>query len=190
MEVEVKLKVAHSNFLEMLDSIGLEYEIAGSYIQEDIYLDFNDCRLLLRDSALRVRLSGGSISITYKGPRRLENGEKIREELEAFIGSAECDDILRRIGIPLKCPHDLMSLLESLRNFSVSERVRVKKVRTELRLKGFRQRIYLDRVEGLGEFVEIEGEGASELVKKLGMVCNIVIPSYAHLVHALRGSNS
>ncbi|MEM4477192.1 MAG: class IV adenylate cyclase [Candidatus Korarchaeum sp.] len=186
LEREVKLRVSHSDFIEALDLLGLTYGFVDSNFQEDIYLDFDDCRLMLNDSALRLRVSGDVVRVTYKGPKRLEFGEKVREEIEGPLGSEECEAILRIFGISKECPKDLMSLLEDLRRFGLSESVRVRKRRKELRVIGLSLRIYLDEVEGLGEFVEVEGDGSMELVRKLRMSCKVVIPSYAQLIHALR----
>lgn len=191
LEREVKLRVSHSNFIEAIRSAGLTYELADPNFQEDIYLDFDDCRLMLSDSALRVRVSDGIVWVTYKGPRRLEGGEKVREEIEGLLGSEECGDVMKMLGILEKCPKDLTSFLEDLRRFGLNEKARVRKKRRELKVSGLTLKIYLDEVDGLGEFVEVEGEGSIELIKKLRMSCRVLIPSYAHLIHAIRSfSNS
>ncbi|MCS7102701.1 MAG: CYTH domain-containing protein [Candidatus Korarchaeum sp.] len=190
LEREVKLRVPHSDFTEALGSLGLKYELMDPDFQEDIYLDFDDCRLMLSDFALRVRISSGVTWITYKGPKRLECGEKVREEVEGPLGSEECEIILRIFGIYKECPKDLMSLLEDMKKVGLRESVRVRKRRRELRVNRLPLRIYLDHVEGLGEFVEVEGEGSMELIRRMGMSCMVVIPSYAHLIHVLRSFNN
>ena len=190
LEREVKLRVPHSDFINALKSAGLIYELMGSSPQEDIYLDFDDCRLLLSDSALRIRISDRGLLIAYKGPRRFEYGEKVREELEGPLGGEECEFILKKLGISEKCSEDLMSFLETLGRLGLTEKIRVRKERRELRVIGLELKVYLDEVKGLGEFVEVEGEGSIELIRKLGMSCNIVIPSYAHLIQAVKFGNS
>jgi predicted adenylyl cyclase CyaB len=185
LEREVKLRVSHSEFLRSLESLGLNYEIISSDFQEDIYLDFDDCRLMLSDVALRIRIAGGSVSITYKGPRSIVNGEKLREEIEGFLGSDTCDSVLKVLGISLKCPSELEKVIEYLKEYGITEKLRVRKLRRELRVNGVSERVYLDVVEGLGEFVEVEGEGAIDLIRRLNMTCRIVTPSYADILHAI-----
>jgi len=188
LEREVKLRISHSAFMRALRSAGMTYELKSSTSQEDLYLDFDDCRLMLSDSVLRIRSSGDGVWITYKGPRHFEGGEKVREELEALVGSEECQTILGKLGISERCPKDLERLLGVLNELGIKERVRVRKRRRELRINGMELRVYLDDVEHLGEFVEVEGEGSMKLVRMLGMNCRVVIPSYADLIHAVMGS--
>jgi adenylate cyclase class IV len=186
LEREVKLRVNHSEFLRSLESLGLDYEIIGSDSQEDIYLDFDDCRLMLNDAALRIRVTGKGTLLTYKGPRSIVNGEKLREEIEGSLGSEECDSALRALGIPLKCSKDLEEMMERLKDYGITEKLRVRKVRRELRINGINGKVYLDDVEGLGEFVEVEGGRSIDLVRKLNMTCRVVTPSYADLLHAIK----
>jgi len=185
LEREVKVRVSHLEFLRSLESLGLDYEIVSSDSQEDIYLDFDDCRLMLSDAALRIRVTRRGALLTYKGPRSIVNGEKLREEIEGFLGSDECYSALKALGIPLKCPKELEEMMEHLKEYGITEKLRVRKVRKELRVNGIEGRVYLDDVEGLGEFVEVEGEGSIDLIRRLNMTCKVVTPSYADLLHAI-----
>lgn len=111
------------------------------------------------DEALRIRRDEGGPVVTYKGPK-VDPQTKTREEVEVGIGDANG-----------------MALIFEKLGFRAA--VQVTKVRTEYEYKG--AVVALDRVEGLGSFVELEtkGQDANQgrrhlqaLMKELGVEGN------------------
>gem|GEM_PF-930897 len=186
MEKEVKLRINHQEFLDILKSKGFSFKVVTEISQEDLYFDDDQCNLLLTDKVLRVRKEGNTVKLTYKGPRVEVGPQKVREEIEGIIGSEECSKILSKLGIDEECPSDENSLMRILSRNGLSARVLVKKERTLIKLDGMNLRVFLDRVYGLGEFVELEGDNPIDLVRHLGLTCKIVVPTYAHLIHVLQ----
>lgn len=134
----------------------------GSVEQVDVYLgaphrDFGET-----DEALRIRREtrrGGdepSATLTYKGPL-VEAASKTREEIETAVGTAdEAEALLGALGFdPVRT---------------------VEKHRERYELEGYT--VTLDRVTGVGEFVEVEThaedveparEGARAILTDLGL---------------------
>ena len=135
LEVELKLKV------DDLSGIALRLKEAGAVKlaeeeQVDVYFQ-HPCRDFAEtDEALRLRVSGGSARITYKGPR-LSSEAKVRREVEVGVSDPE------RAG----------EILEALGFTRVAV---IRKRRSVYRLGDVN--VYLDEVEGLGSFVEIEAD--------------------------------
>ncbi len=186
VEREVKLRIPHGEFLNLLRRNRVSFRLLDTIEQEDHYLDTRSCDLLSSGKVLRVRVMGNSVRIAYKG-RRMEGGiEKVREEIEGELGDPRCDEALSRVGIDSPCPEDLGALIKLLSSRGYEVKVVVWKRRTPVILNGFGSEVTLDYVRDLGEFVEVEGEDAMELVRLLGISCRAVIPSYADLIHALK----
>ncbi len=186
IEKEVKLKIDHHEFLNILKSRGFTFRVVMEISQEDLYFDDDQCSLLLADEVLRVRKEGSTVKLTYKGPRTGAGPQKVREEIEGIIGSEECTKILSKIGINEECPSDEGSLTRILSRNGFSAKVLVKKERTLIKLDGIDLRVFLDKVYKLGEFVELEGDSSIDLVRHLELACRIVVPAYAHLIHVLQ----
>lgn len=130
LEVEVKFRKGPSFRREKLLSLGFSF--LGEGREVDIYFQ-HPCRdFASTDEALRVRLSGGRVVVTYKGPR-IGAGAKTRFEV-----STVADE----------------SALELLKRLGFVEVARVVKRREYFRSGDYL--VSLDWVEGLGEFVEIE----------------------------------
>ncbi|MFC4988758.1 MULTISPECIES: class IV adenylate cyclase [Saliphagus] len=137
---EVELKVpAH---LEAVRARLEERDAAfrGRVVQEDTYYDAPHRSFPETDEALRVRresADGGDESrLTYKGPL-VETESKTRTEIETAIESGEAvDAILTSLGF--------------------EPAATVRKERERVRVREYT--VTLDRVEGVGEFVEVETE--------------------------------
>lgn len=185
-EREIKLKIRHDEFLNILRKNRISFKMLDTVEQEDLYLDTDSCDLLASGRVLRIRIVGDSIRITYKGQREGGGMEKVREEIEGQIGSKECAEALLKVDMNGECPSDYDELLAMLSRRGYSPKVVVRKVRTLLTLDGYDAEVVLDYVRDLGEFVEIEGEEATDLVNLLGLACRAVAPSYADLIHALK----
>ncbi len=152
LEYEVKIPVDDLDQVkERLLSKG--WKLEGSSVEIDRYVDFRDCVGIPHDVAFRIRKritdSGEVIGeVTYKGPR-LEVGVKAREE----------------INVEVKDPDGLAKVFLRL-----GFRVFTLRKRREVYVKeGCAAHVYLDRVDGLGTFVEVEvmNPGSTEDFRKI-----------------------
>ncbi len=166
VEREVKLRLpceALEEARRRLEEAGLRVE--ATVREVDVYYS-HPCRDFLEtDEALRLRISGEGARLTYKGPRRVEAGVKERLEIEAPVGEG------------------VRGILEAL---GFREALRIVKDRVYMSGRGYTAT--LDRVEGLGCFVEIEGEDplrlAGEALKGLG--AEVVEETYVELKLGLK----
>ncbi len=161
LEVEEKIIVSCRDHVLVEEKLAEKgYELVWSGSEDDLYFS-HPCRdLKERDEALRLRLSssGGSMSysLTWKGPK-LPGPVKARREVSFNFAED---------------PWALVDILERL-GFSV-----VARLHKERRIySGGGVSVYLDKVSGLGCFVEVEamGEGGEavslveEVVSSLGL---------------------
>jgi len=130
--------------LQALGAVG-EEEVE----QEDLYLGHPARDFAQTREALRLRRSGESIRITYKGPRR-PGPTKTRKEIEISLGEGS-EQYLR-----------LRELFEVL-GFEPVAVIRKRRECHHLTYQGRSLEIALDTAEGLGDFVEIEAFAESEL---------------------------
>ncbi|MEM2794772.1 MAG: class IV adenylate cyclase [Thermofilaceae archaeon] len=162
IEVEVKAKANLDRARRALSTLGAN--LVKIEVQEDIYFN-HPCRDLLKlDEALRLRLQEEGAELTYKGPRQSGN-EKARIEVTVKVS-------------------DAVEMLSLLANLGFKEALKVRKLRETYMLNDIE--VALDKVEGLGEFVEIEvGEHdlskAFNILEKLG-AGEIVKETYAELL--------
>ena len=170
LEVEVKVPVDCGELDAIRERLrGLGARLEGPVREEDIYL-LHPCRdVVARDEAIRVRLAGGRVKLTYKGPR-IPGRVKSREEVEVETGPG---------------------ILELLGALGFREGLRVVKERVYASLPS--ATVTLDRVEGLGCYVEVEsahgdpGE-VEEALRILGLEGRPrLTESYAALLAARRG---
>jgi adenylate cyclase class 2 len=140
-EVEVKYRsVDHDRLRRLLLARGALADPAVA--QEDVYL-IHPCRdFALTNEALRLRRTGEENRITYKGPRQ-GGPTKTREEIEIGIAAGEL------------AGRQLLRLFENLGFRPVAT---IRKARTAFHLRHQHPplEITLDRVDELGDFVEIE----------------------------------
>jgi adenylate cyclase, class 2 len=134
LEIEVKAALKDRRQVEArLRRLGAKAE--GERRQIDLYFA-HPCRDFgASDEALRLRLDGDRQVMTYKGPK-LDARSKTREEIEQPIDFERMALTLRRLGF--------------------KDFLRVEKLRTDYSWEGII--ISLDRVVGLGDFVELEVE--------------------------------
>lgn len=143
-EAELKYRVGCGELGRIGEALeGLGFKLVESTREEDYYYN-HPCRdYATTDEALRVRVkSGGGVIVTYKGPR-IPSRAKYREEVEVLVG----DDGMDRV-----------KLLLSRLGFRVAAVV----VKERAYYSNGRLTVSLDRVEGLGCFVEIESEGPTD----------------------------
>ncbi len=158
-EREVKIRVDKlAGLNERLIAQGFIFR--GKRRQRDVYFN-HPCRDFSKtDEALRVRFEEGRIELTYKGPREDKRPVKVREEISCNV-----------LG-------DVETLLERLGFKKVAEVVKEREVYEK---EG--TRVLLDRVENLGEFVEIEGEADfEELVRSLGIPWTPISLTYLEML--------
>ena len=146
LEYEVKIKVENLEEIERR-LLELGAVLVDEVEEEDHYIDLRPCiDLRARDEALRVRISRSRIAkrelseLTYKGPRIVPN-TKIRKEISVSV-------------------EDGRRLIEVFRSLGFRDHV-VKKKRKIYRYGPYI--FFLDNVENLGTFVEIEIEGVESV---------------------------
>jgi adenylate cyclase class 2 len=134
LEAEVKAPVKDFRNVEKR-LMALEARYLGEEEQVDLYFNHPSRDFSSTDEALRLRRAGGKLFITYKGPK-LDALTKTRIEHEVGIDNY---DEAKRI---------LLSL-------GFTPVMKVKKNRKLYSCRGYI--IALDSVEGLGNYVEVEG---------------------------------
>lgn len=105
-----------------------------SEVEEDIYFTHPHINLQLTDEALRLRRVNGNFYLTYKGPK-MNKQSKTRQEFNVKVDDGE----------------QIKQLLEKL-GFQPFRKII--KTRTEYQLGKIK--VYIDRVEGLGDYAEFE----------------------------------
>ncbi len=137
-EVEVKVPADIETVAERLNELGAEK--VDTVVQTDTYYDAPHRNFVETDEAFRVRRETRkgetNAKVTYKGPL-LEAESKSREEFETGVENGDdIDAIVQRLGFEPAA--------------TVRKNRRVYKVRE--------YDVTLDAVDGVGEFVEVEGE--------------------------------
>lgn len=171
-ETEVKFRLKDRDpFEERLSALGA---VPGPEEQEDNVLwDDPEGSLRRGGSVLRLRTSGGQVTVTLKGKAVFTEGVKSRLELETTVGSAEVlAGILRQLGLlPV---------------------FRYEKRRTTWRFpQPARPEIVVDETP-LGLFAEIEGEEGAILVlaRELGVsAAEFLADSYVSLWQKARAAD-
>ncbi len=141
MPTEIELKAYAKNLNGIKETIlGMGAKPLWQGEQIDTYYKHPSRNFAATDEALRVREQEGTTLLTYKGPK-LDAISKTREEIEVQI-------------------EDGNAIKELLKKLGFTEAGRVRKHREKLRLDEFE--FCLDKVDNLGEFVEIEALLPSE----------------------------
>lgn len=136
IELEIKVPCRDLKALEArLISLGAKH--VEDREQVDVYFSHPVRDFGVTDEALRLRKENQRSRITYKGPK-LDQDTKMREEIEL-----EVEDLVRMSAILEKVGFDPY--------------LRVAKHRIVYSYQGIE--FCLDRVDGLGDFVELEYEG-------------------------------
>lgn len=140
-EVECKYRIEDAAGLSArLHSMGAEF--GPTVEQVDCYFGHPARDFASTDEALRIRRSEGASFITYKGPR-IDAATKTRRELELPLSGGT--DGAARFG----------ELLVALGFTAVAE-VRKERRQALLDWQGQSVEIAWDRVDGVGEFLELE----------------------------------
>jgi adenylate cyclase class 2 len=131
IEVEVKVRADHEKIRPILKKIGAAKSKVET--QSDTYFAAPHRDFAKTDEALRIRVEDGKSVLTYKGPK-LDGVSKTREELETPVDEAIFTKILHALGF--------------------SEAGKVRKNREFFKTGEIT--VFLDAVESLGEFLEVE----------------------------------
>lgn len=99
-EVEIKLKVENPDGLPgRLAAIGARLVHPRAFEDNQLY-DFPDFSLKTRGAMIRVRIQERGSVVTYKESPRVEQGAKVRDELEVSVDDGEtAAAILGRLGM-------------------------------------------------------------------------------------------
>jgi adenylate cyclase, class 2 len=164
-EVEMKFPIGDvAAFVERLEGAGGK---RGQSVQQtDMYFNHPSRDFGRTDEAFRVRSTDGRHRVTYKGPL-VDAETKTRREIEIPIGESD---------------EDAGRLQEMLACLGFREVRTVRKTRDDFALsfEGRPFEVCVDRVEGLGDFVELETqaddaglaaarESVQRLAKHLGL---------------------
>jgi len=172
IEIEVKARADHEALKKRLKQDGADFE--RTVEQTDIYFNAPDRDFGSTDEALRLRNEGGQIFLTYKGPK-LDPLSKTRKEVDVEVA-------------------DFDKMEELIRCLRYKETLRVRKIREIYHLGG--ALVCLDRVDGLGDFVELETLAVDEdaiaqrrdfltnTLRRLGVMGGLIRESYLEMLLA------
>lgn len=137
IEIEIKFPLRDAKIEDKIKKLGAQ--LFESERQDDTYFLAPDRDFSKTDEALRLRLASGKkgASITYKGPK-IDPQSKTRKEIKVNVDDAS-------------------SAKEILLLLGYREAKKVVKDRKKYRKGGFI--ISVDKVHGLGNFIEIEAHG-------------------------------
>jgi adenylate cyclase class 2 len=139
-EVEVKSPIADRAAVRR-ELVTLGAVTKGAQTEVDTYLAHPARSFAETDEALRVRQIGPRVFITYKGPK-IDATTKTRTEIEfELVAPVDVADVIR--------------LWEQLR-FRPVRQVKKDRELLDVPWQGREVHACLDRVEGLGEFIELE----------------------------------
>jgi adenylate cyclase class 2 len=177
IEIEIKARADLDALRNRLKQEGAALE--RTVEQADIYYNAPDRDFGLTDEALRLRNEGGQVFLTYKG-KKLDAKSKTRKEVEVEVADFnKMEDILLSLGFKIT--------------------LRVRKVREIYHLDG--AVVCLDRVDGLGDFVELETLAADEseiekrrdwlivVMRRLGVQGDFIRESYLEMLLAKKNSH-
>jgi len=168
-ETEIKARVDDKTLESLQAFLGSECRKVRQERQADTYLQ-HPCRDFAEtDEALRVRVveDGSRVELCYKGPKGKVLEFKRREEVKVEVDSDS-------------------GIIELLKRLGFTPVATVVKSRTVFDCRDFE--VSIDRVEGLGTFVEFElkSEGLEErllgLLEELGLLNRIERKTYLELV--------
>jgi len=157
-EVEVKFSISEpSRIREKLMELGATY--VDTVDQVDIYYQHPCKNFAETDEALRLRennsKSGKSIELTYKGPKRGGWAKDRVEIVSRVVDSVKMQEILEMLGFKA------VARLLKHREFYMIRGVEVS----------------IDKVEGLGYFVEIEDKGGGlEAIREIASLLGLGEP--------------
>ena len=176
IEIEIKARADLDAVRKRLKQEGAALERAVE--QADVYFNAPDRDFAKTDEALRLRDEGGQVFLTYKG-KKLDPKSKTRKEVEVEVaGFDKTEDILLSLGF--------------------KRTLAVHKTREIYHLAG--AVVCLDRVDGLGDFVELETMAVDDaaieerrdwlidVMRRLGVGGDLIRESYLEMLLAKKDS--
>jgi len=161
IEVEVKASAPADIARRIIAIGGIPKVVENHY---DLYFNSPICDFKRSDEALRIRIKEGGARLTYKGPK-LDSTTKSRLELTVRIDDVQqMQEILLALGFVLSA--------------------QVKKRRSKYLYQDVT--IAVDEVEGLGCYVEVEGQGAGDYEQVRQKVVSVM--SLLGLTQSIRSS--
>ena len=170
IEIEIKARADHDATIKALKAAGAVFEKTAD--QADIFYNAPDRDFGKTDEALRLRRQGSAAYLTYKG-KKLDTVSKTRKEIEVGVDSPEkIEEILLSLGFR--------------KTYSVFKK------RDIYHLKG--AEVCVDRVDGLGDFVELETivddmagmdkkrDELISLMRSLGIAGELIRESYLEML--------
>jgi predicted adenylyl cyclase CyaB len=100
IETEIKVRLDDAaNFLQRLEQLRPQV-LSERHFEDNFVLDYPDRQMGARQCLIRVRITGATALLTFKGPPRPTGLFKTREELETAVGNGhDLVAILRRMGM-------------------------------------------------------------------------------------------
>ncbi len=138
IEIEVKVRAKHADVKPLLFGLGA-HEVKVE-LHEDIYYNAPHRDFGVTDEALRIRSMDDTSYMTYKG-KKLDVLSKTREEFETSVDGGQARSILEALGFVrsgVVCKKREVLILDDIT-------------------------ICLDRVDDLGEFLEVETVADSDI---------------------------
>jgi len=163
MNLEVEIKAPLKDAKRKVEALGARH--VRSVAQTDTYFSHPSRDLAKTDEAFRIRESDGTF-LTYKGPKQSK-------------------DLKARMEIEFPVPKDAYMMLSAL---GFEKAFTIKKSRDMYELEGLS--ICCDIVEGLGEYVEVEGTSIAQhdrimdVMEMLGAAESATTKSYSELLAA------
>jgi adenylate cyclase class 2 len=141
LEIEIKLKVSREPEIRHRITVAGGRLLHDREFEDNRVFDFPDGSLLRRGEMLRIRILERAVILTFKGPGRVENGKKVREETESVLAPSEAEAITRIIE-----------------RIGMTQAFRYQKYRTTWEIEGLH--VTLDETP-IGMFLELEGDSGS-----------------------------
>jgi adenylate cyclase class 2 len=137
-ETEVKLPVHDlDQARQQLQDLGAAIHLERHF-EDNLVFDTADLKLRRDGLLLRLRTAGTHSILTFKGPQRISEGVKDREEIECDVAPPE-------------------SMIRILQQMGYAVTFRYQKFRTVHEIAGARLHICLDETP-IGNYLELEGE--------------------------------
>ena len=188
IEVEIKLAISHESLLNLLEKKAIKVLNLGKLIIQDSYIDNENFDLKREGKVLRLRFEGRKISLQSKSAKISEYPKKrLEKSVSIPANSKNINRVLEICGFQIpNGVYDEKTLLDTLHRSGYRIVLTYRKERTTLRPIGYKAIIYLDKIDELGEYVEIEGPEAEKLVETLKLQKLQVKESYPEMIWAMR----
>ena len=149
IETEIKIKLENPDEIrKKLVSLGAKF--IDNQREFDIFFDIGEAGFRQSDQVGRLRLQGDKATLTYKGPRKVDEVVCEREEIETYV-------------------EDFEKMRKIIRGWGHKEGENSEKIRETFECEGIK--ILIDKVAFIGWWIELEGgkEKILKVANKLGL---------------------